>query len=262
MHPRICVNGMSTRTWTLAEELALYQSSGVKNATISFPKLAADPAGSVEAILKSGVRPALLGGNPATPLLGGLDVLKAPIDAARAMGCPAFYSVTGGAPEHMSTDEAYGALVEALAPVTAYARSKGVRIAIENNSIATRSHGFVHSLADAADLARDADLDICLEFQNCWYERRLPELFRENVDRIVMVQISDYRLGEELRLNRRVPGDGSIPLEWMIGRMLDAGYGGLFDIEILGPHIEAEGYAAAIGRSVDWLAERLARWGA
>jgi sugar phosphate isomerase/epimerase len=261
MHPRISVNGMSTRTWGLAEDLAFYQAYGVARATFSFPKICGDPGGSIAAIGRSKVRPVLLAGNPATPLLGGLEILKAPVDAAHDLNCPTFYSVTGAAPDHMSTDDAYAALLKALAPVTAYARSRGVRIAIENNSVATRSHGFVHCLADAADLARDADLDICLELQNCWYERRLPQLFKDNVDRFAMVQISDFRLGEELRLNRRVPGDGSIPLEWMIERFLEAGYGGLFDIEILGPHVEAEGYAAAIGRSVDWLTERLVCWG-
>ena len=48
----------------------------------------------------------------------------------------------------------------------------------------------------------------------------------------------------------------------MIEQLLDAGYQGLFDIEVLGPHIEAEGYAAAIRRSADWLSDLLKRCGA
>jgi sugar phosphate isomerase/epimerase len=76
------------------------------------------------------------------------------------------------------------------------------------------------------------------------------------------VQVSDYKVGEPLRLNRRVPGDGDMPLEWLIGQLLDAGYKGLFELETLGPQIEDEGYPSSIRRGVTWLSDRLANWGA
>ena len=63
-------------------------------------------------------------------------------------------------------------------------------------------------------------------------------------------------------MNRRVPGDGDMPLTWLIEQLLEAGYGGVFEIEVIGPHIEAEGYASAIRRSVHWLNETLVRLGA
>jgi sugar phosphate isomerase/epimerase len=112
------------------------------------------------------------------------------------------------------------------------------------------------------ELAEEANIQICLELQNCWYERDLPRLFREHVSHIGIVQVSDFRVGEELRLNRRVPGDGSMPLAWMIGQLLEAGYRGLFDIEILGPSIEAEGPEEALRRSVEWLSDLLKEYGA
>ena len=47
-----------------------------------------------------------------------------------------------------------------------------------------------------------------------------------------------------------------------MGLVLDAGYHGPFDLEILGPRIEEEGYRAPIGRSVERASEMLARLGA
>jgi sugar phosphate isomerase/epimerase len=161
----------------------------------------------------------------------------------------------------MPTDDAYAALVSALEPVTAYAATKGVPLAIENNSTATRGNGFIHTLLDAAELSQDTGIGIVLELQNCWMERHLARLFREHVKRFALVQVSDFLVGEAAKLNRRVPGDGSMPIEWMLERLLDAGYGGLFEIEVLGPAIEEEGYASAISRSLDWLSERLHTWG-
>lgn len=266
IHPRISVNGISSTKWTLDEDLAFYRSVGIGAAVVPFFKLRDGLQAGIDAIHRSGLQVVSLPGPGAGAsfIEGGevvLEAFKPQVDVACALNCPSIYVLAGPTPSRMSTDDAFDLFVAALGPANAYARAKGVRLALEHNSVATRATGFIHSLADGAALAREADIGICLELQNCWYERGLDRLFRENVDRFVVVQVSDFLVGEELRLNRRVPGDGSMPLEWMLGRLLDAGYGGYFDIEILGPSIEAEGYASAIGRSVDWLGERLQAWG-
>ena len=53
-----------------------------------------------------------------------------------------------------------------------------------------------------------------------------------------------------------------VPLERLLGSLLDAGYAGAIDLEILGPRIEKEGYASAIRRSLDRAGEILAHLGA
>jgi sugar phosphate isomerase/epimerase len=265
IHPRISINGISTREWTLEQDTAFHQSAGIEVVNIPYFKFSSDVPAAIDAIRAAGLRgSALVGGIPTSLIDGGsktLEALKPVIDTASALDCPSFYVVTGPTPSRMPTDEAYRALVESLAPANAYARKKGVRLAIENNSTSTRDTGFIHTLVDAVDLARDADIGICLELQNCWLECHLERLFKQNVDLFTIVQVSDYLVGEPVRLNRRVPGDGSIPLEWLLERLLDAGYEGYFDIEIVGPSIEAEGYVSAVGRSIDWLSERLRSWG-
>ena len=264
MHPRICINGISSWNWTVDEDIAFYRKSGITNIAVGFPKLEGGVQERVDAIKAAGLNVVSVAGGGQVSLIDGdaLDALKPAIDAAASLGSESMYFVAGMSPPRMPTDEAYAALVENLAPANAYARSKGVRLALEHNSIVTRAHGFIHMFADAADFARDADIGIDLELQNCWYERHLERLFKDNVDRIALVQVSDFIVGEDVHLNRCVPGDGGIPLEWMIARILDAGYTGFFDLEMLGPHIEKEGYASAITRGADWLAERLTKWGA
>lgn len=268
-HPRISVSGISSFRWTLDQDLEFYRSVGVGTAGILFAKLEADPSAGIEAIRKANLRcSCVVAGAMGASLIAApgegasaLEILRPGIDAAGALGGPPCYFTSGATPPRMPTDEAYDALVAALAPVSAYAREKGVRLAIENNSTATRDNGFIHTLQDAVDLSSDAGIGICLELQNCWMERHLARLFRENVARFEVVQVSDYLVGEPARLNRRVPGDGSMPIAWLLERLLDAGYGGLFEIEVLGPRIEEEGYASAIGRSLDWLSARLQAWG-
>ncbi len=261
MHPRISFDGLSSFNWTFEQDLALARRIGAHSITIPFGKVERDVAEAGRMLAGSGLKPVLIAGGGAGGLIGGIESMRGAIDAARALGAPGVYTVSGPAPAGMSTDQAFAALVAALQPVAAYAAQVGVRVGIEHNSVASRGIGFVHSFADAADLAKEVDIDIVLEMQNIWKERRLPELFRQNLSRIFIAQVSDFTFGEEMRMNRRVPGDGDLPLEWLIGELLDSGYAGLFDIEILGPHIEAEGYEPAILRAVEWLSECLARFG-
>jgi sugar phosphate isomerase/epimerase len=143
----------------------------------------------------------------------------------------------------------------------ALARRSGVSLALEHNSISTRHLGFVHTLRDGIALSEATGLGVCLEIQNCWFERELPEMIRDHVGKFVVVQVSDYLTGESVQLNRRVFGDGSIPLEWLLGLLLDAGFAGYFEIETLGPAIEAEGYESSIRRNIEWLNDRLVKWG-
>jgi sugar phosphate isomerase/epimerase len=229
-------------------------------------KIDADVPGGIAAIRASGMNVASVAASASHSSLleadAALNALKPAIDTASALGGPLCYFTSGTSPADTSTDALCAALATALQPANAYAAERGVRLAIENNSVTTRHMGFVHTIRDAIQLAGEADIQICLELQNCWVERGLPELFREHSGRFGVVQVSDYKVGEELRLNRRVPGDGSIPLVWLIEQLLEAGYAGLFEIEVLGPHIESEGYAPAIGRSAEWLSNLLDRLGA
>jgi sugar phosphate isomerase/epimerase len=267
MHPRISVNGISSMQWTLEQDIAFARRTGLSAISVPYFKLEAVDGGvtnGIRAIEHDELRPVLVVANLLGILTGGPEVLKAFqsfTDAAAALGAPSVSFMSGTIPARMTTDDAFPIFVIAMESSCDYAAARGVRLALEHNSSGSRQLGFVHSLADAVALAEVVDIDICVELQTCWYERNLERLFRDNANRFSIVQVSDFLVGEESRLNRRVPGDGTMPLEWLIGRLLDSGYPGYFDVEILGPHIESEGYEGAILRSVEWLDQRLHSWG-
>ncbi len=264
-HPRISITTISSWNWTIEQDIAWFKQEGIAAMGVPTTKFGEDREAAVAALASSGLTFTALsagtGGGMVESEEAALAELAGTIDMAQRIGAPSLYFLTGPTPPRMSTDDAIAALIRCLPGVNAYAHDSGVRLAIEHNSISSRAIGFVHTVAGVAEIARVADVDICLELQNCWYEPDLPRLFRENVDRFCVVQVSDFLIDEPLRNNRRVPGDGSMPLEWMIGHVLDAGYEGFFEIEVLGPAIEKEGYESAMRRSVEWLAERLVNWG-
>ena len=113
--------------------------------------------------------------------------------------------------------------------------------------------GFVHTLRDAIDLARRLDTGVCMELNACWAERGLAATIRDGVDRIRLVQVSDFQVGTVASSQRLVPGDGDIPIGRILGELIAVGYSGFFELELIGDAIAAEGYDVAVPRAVDVL---------
>jgi len=137
-----------------------------------------------------------------------------------------------------------------------------VRLAVEPTNPLRSDVSFVHTVRDAVDLARMAGISVVVDLYSAWYERDLDALVRDNIDLVALVQLCDYRLGTFDMPNRCAVGDGDIPVERLLGMVLDAGYEGAFDLEILGPAVEEEGYPAPIARSLERAGGMLERLGA
>ena len=272
MHHRISLNTFTTRHAPLDDDLALCRELGIRQLGLVSGKYAADPAGARARCAAAGIDVAFLSTSLGDLVLVGRDAaaggaalltqLRPAIDAAATLAAPLLCLPSGATAGGTPTDRAIDALVAALPPARAYAARSGVRLAVENSSAATRDYGFIQSIADAARLAEAGGISICMELQNCWAEGGLAPLVKANAHRIGVVQVSDFTIGDDPRMNRRVPGDGDVPLERLIGMLLDSGYRGLFDIELVGPCIDAEGAVSAVRRSAAWLTELLTRLGA
>lgn len=267
MHPRLSVSTISSGALSLEEDVDLYRSLGVATVGLSLAKARARGYAATVAALRDvpwtvtsvcGVSLLTLADPAAWPAQQA-DLVEAARTAA-ALGASTLV-VTTGAAGGLSWEQAADALCEVLAPVVEASAAAGVRLALEPTNALRLDVGFVQRFADAADLARDLGAGVCLELQACWMERGLDEAVRAAVDLVSVVQVSDYVVGSRCTPDRAVPGDGDMPLERLVGRILDAGYAGLFEIEILGPRVDAEGYGPAIARSVRWTGDLLDQLG-
>ena len=162
-------------------------------------------------------------------------------------GCIVF---TTGPFAPLTWEEAADALDAALAPVLVEARANHVDFAIEHTNSLRVDVGFVHTLRDAIDLARRLDTGVCMEVNACWAERALAATIRAGVDRIRLVQVSDFKVGTVASSQRLVPGDGDIPIGRILGELVTAGYSGSFELELIGDAILTEGYDVAVPRAV------------
>jgi sugar phosphate isomerase/epimerase len=235
----------------VSEEIEFFRELGATNVGAISPKLEAigwDPAVFADA----GLRVSNIGTEE--------RVLGDALDFGTAVGTDSVWCTTGSIGSR-TWEEAADEFCARIAPAATRASELGVALAIEPTNPLRTDISFVFNLRDSLVLARAAGIGVVLELACCWYERGLADLVRDNVDTLALVQVSDYEIGTLDTPNRSVIGDGDVPLERLIAMVLDAGYDGLFDLEIIGPKIEVEGYWSATRRSLERLSEMLDRLG-
>lgn len=182
------------------------------------------------------------------------------IEAAAAVDARCVYLLTGGRGP-LNWEQAAEAFGSAIEPCVREAEQAGVSLAIENASSLYADIHIAHSLRDTITLANSAGVDICIDLFHCWAEADLTNLLRAALPRTRLIQLSDYVLGDRALPARAVPGDGVIPIEAVVSQTLAGGYRFGFDLELIGPRIDAEGGLAAARRGCEVVRDMLDRLG-
>jgi sugar phosphate isomerase/epimerase len=267
MHPRVSLSAISSYSWTLDEDLAFYERAGITCIGASLAKLeAAGLEAGAQSLRDAGVRVSNLIGigpfqldNPAQ-WPSQRDRVRRALDAAEGVSAECMILTTGPA-RQLPWEDAADALEAALTPVIEDAHSRGIPFGLEHTNSLRADVGFIHSLHDCVDVARRLGIGVCVETNACWAERGLADTIRDGVDTVRIVQVSDYAIGTTSTPARLVPGDGDVPFDRILGQMLAAGYAGCFDLELIGPKIDDEGYERACTRAVDALGRILTALG-
>lgn len=269
MHPRVNLHQIAFINESTASFVDYCRQIGVPNMTLVTPLLM-QPGGVEEAqraIAAGGPRAAVI--NHPVAMGSSLDrvgdeeteKLRQAIDVAATLGAPVIYLVSGGRGS-LLWEAAAARFAELVVPCLPLARAKGVQLTVESASPLNADMHIAHTLDDTIRLAEIAGIGVCIELNACWYEADLKAKFQRAMPLTGLVQVSDYVLGDRFTPNRAVPGDGVVPLEWLLGTILELGYTGVFDLELVGPRIEQEGARAASKRAAENLSKLLTKLGA
>lgn len=269
MHPRVSLHQVAFLDESTTAFVDHCRTLGVANLTLVTPALM-QPGGVEEALR------ALTGGGPRVATVNhpfavypdldsdrgqATEKLNDAIDIAVTLGAAGVYLLTG-ARGSLTWEQAAGRFADLLAPLKEKADGLGVTLMVENASSFNADIHIAHTLTDAITLAARAGIGVCIDFHACWMEAGLGALVERAMPVAGLVQVSDYVLGDRSAPCRAVPGDGAIPLDDIIRGVLDAGYPGLFDIELVGPRIEAEGPRSATARAAQRISDILTTLGA
>ncbi len=271
MHPRISVNNICFMDEGLAEQLAHWPQLTSRRFSVVGPQLDTEGERLVREALAAGdyaletiVHPF----SSACPLDGdeaeleqARNRLSAQIAVAGRLGARSIYMTTGGR-GGLSWEQAAETFAGAIAPCVAQAQAAGITLMIENAPPQYADLHIAHTLRDTLALAEIAGIGLCIDLVGCWTDAGLRVLIEQALPRCGLVQVSDYVPGDRALPSRAVPGDGALPLKAILGWVLEAGYEGNFDLELLGPRIEQEGRVPAMRRAEQNLADILHELGA
>ena len=250
---------ITTLEWSFERDVAFLPGAGVRAVGLSVRKLDAVGVERARALLGSaGLAVSCITSSGAFPLddPAGIDAALARtrghLAAAAALGAECLFILPGHAAS-LSWEEQADRSRPLMRMLADEAEQLGVRLAIEPVSQLRVDLGFLHTFHDALDFVDEVDspwLGVVLEVNNAWIERGLYRNIAARLPRIAIVQVNDFKVGTMMASDRVVMGDGDIPLR-RICRALDAaGYRGWWDIELLGPRIEAEGYESVVPRAL------------
>jgi sugar phosphate isomerase/epimerase len=262
--PLVTVNAFSSVSNTLPQDFDLWHRLGIHHVGVSSPKL--QKMGWARAITALSAEP-LHVEFLVHPLYTRLDdaagwdaevvtLLKA-VQAAHDLGAHTLYFCSPPVGT-LRWEDAAAELAARLEPVRALGRRLDVELAVEAVHSSRPEIGFIHNARDAFHLADLIGISVCLDLFVHWNEPGFAALISANLPRLRLVQVSDFVIGGRTQPDRVPPGDGDLQMARVLGDILDAGYDGIIDIELLGPKIEEMGYETALRRSISWLDDTLA----
>jgi sugar phosphate isomerase/epimerase len=257
---RFSMSQVTTLGWPFERDVEAFAAAGAPAIGVSIQKLERCGVAAAVRLLRAARLPvSCLTSSGFFPLGDGageraaLTRTEAHLAAAAELGAGCLFVLPGSGPG-LSWEEAAARARPLLAALLPRAEAAGVRLALEPTSQLRMDLAFLHTFGDALDLADEFAspwLGVVLELNNAWIERGLYQNIRRRTARIALVQVSDFKVGTMCASERVVIGDGDIPLRRLCRALDAAGYGGWYDIELLGPAIEAEGYESVVARAID-----------
>lgn len=270
IHDRISINMSSFMGAGLADSADYWRAIGARRITLWGRLMLGHEHEAVRAVVRDGgyevVTVSHVFADDALPQKaagwhGPRARLSALIERCADVKAPAICMLTGGRGS-LGWEDATALFAEMLAPCLAKARDAGIAVAIESTSPLFADHHLGTGMRDALLVAEAAGIGLCPDLFAGWTEAGLRETIERAVPRMVTVQVADYVYGDRALPCRAVPGDGAIPLQRIFGWMLEGGFKGAFDIEILGPRIAGEGFVSALRRAADNVGAMLSALGA
>jgi sugar phosphate isomerase/epimerase len=248
--PHISLCQLSFPFTTFEEDLGLAAAVGARGLGLDESKLAATPSGLAEQrnlFSDSGLSaticaPSVLSILPRGPSRDRgprspderIELIATGIDKLAAFGAESVFCATGPVGD-LDPKEARKIVVAGYRTFAARAAASGTRFAIEPMREPFRPlWTIVCGLAETADLLTEVGDDVGIVFDtwHMWDSPDVRALIPGAVERIIGVQIADYRNPTRAIRDRVAAGEGVADIAGLVALLRDAGYRGWYDMEV------------------------------
>jgi sugar phosphate isomerase/epimerase len=256
---RLAISEITTFRWTFEQDVERYQALGIPAVGVWRHKLAdvGDEKGA-KLLTAAGLTVSSLqwaGGFTGSGGLSYEDSLadaRQAIVAARTIGAPCLIVHSGARGVHIQT-HARRLFEQALEKLLPLAEEHGITLALEPmKSDCGGDFTFINCLEESLELVqqyRSPALGITLDTYHWGLEPALVEMLDRLTPALALVQLGDARRPPSGEPNRCPLGEGRIPLQEIVQRVLAAGYSGYFEVELMGEDMESADYHDVLLRS-------------
>lgn len=269
-HPRLAMSEVTTLDWTFDEDVAGYAAHGWRRIEVWLHKLMppgrrydAMPEEPVpdESIARArasidrhglAVSGIVLSGGYTQPDAGArsrqIEHTRWAAHTCRTLGTDVLLIVPGSRGD-LSHSAARELTIESLRASLPAARAEGVRLAIE--PLHPRHADFVNTIGEALDLCDEVADPACGVFVDTYQLWETPHLLEEIAragDRIFGVHLADAPARPASLEDRRIPGDGDIPLPRIVDAIEAAGFDGPYAVELMAPALWRSDYGELLDR--------------
>lgn len=252
------ISEVTTLRWDLAREIDHLVRHGFDAIALWRTKLSDTGLDEARSLLRrSGIRVSSLQwaggftGSDGRSFRESLTDAREAIETAAHLGCSTLVVHTGCRGGH-TVGHARRIVIDALGTLGRLAGREGVTLAVKPfHPSRTVGCGLVGGLAGAVSLVEDCGDPAVGIALDCWQfaqdQQFLPWL-PQMVPHLAVVQVADGRERPDNEEERLPPGLGTLPLADVVGGLIDAGYDGDVEFDLVGESVEWLGYDAVLAR--------------
>lgn len=257
---RLSMNEMTTYRWTFEQDVAEYRRAGLPAIGVWRQKLSdyGEEKG-IELLAESGLRVSNLlwaGGFTGSDGRSYRDSLEDACEAvalAGAMKADCLIVYTGGRGGHTQS-HARRLVRDALRELAPRAEAAGVCLAVEPMHVGCACEWtFLTSLADALELLDAVEcpqVKLAFDTYHLGHGEECCDAAARVAGRIAVVHLGDGHGPPREDQDRCRLGEGRLPLAALVQALERGGYGGYYDVELLGEEIEAADYRDVLAHSM------------
>jgi sugar phosphate isomerase/epimerase len=248
--PRLSISEVTTRNWSFAEDVRNYAAAGIEAMGVWRDKL--DQYGTEEGIqllADSPLRVANLVNAGYFLSMTRSQTQRAIEDCVEAIGlaqrlkADAILIVTGDVGSfHRTVDQARDIVVAALRELAPVAGATGVRLAIEPIHERYPGYTFLHTIPDVLaviEAVGSPHVGLFFDTDHLWESKNLLRDIERAGPVIYGVHINDMPAQPGPGIDRRLLGQGVIPLHEILSAIEATGYRGYYDVEIMSEQVWA-----------------------
>jgi sugar phosphate isomerase/epimerase len=258
---RLSMNELTTLRWSFEQDVTHYKAAGYEAISVWREKLAdyGEEKGiellhetglNVSALLWAGGFTGSDGRRHTEAIDDGIEAIHTA--AALKAGCLMVHS---GSRAGHTQNHARRLLRSALRSMLDIAETLNITLAIEPMHVnCAAGWTFMTNFQDSVNFIRSfqsPNLKIAFDCYHWGQDAEVLECIPQFIQDIALVQLGDTRRLPLSEQNRCRLGEGNIPLPKLVSTLLESGYEGDFDVELLGEDLESSSYDEILTHSRD-----------